>query len=101
MLALWACIRVAGVARAIEWARVTPRDRVLAEFAAIMLARQWPEDFNALRYWHSYGGAGRGGAISDWEFQVWIDWLIRDGELRRGQIAPRDVYTNELNPYAR
>lgn len=32
-------------------------------------------------------------------YQLWIDWLVKDGQLRPGQLVPSQVYTNELNPY--
>jgi hypothetical protein len=37
--------------------------------------------------------------MSDREFQVWIDWLVKDGELQPGVVTPPDLYTNELNPF--
>lgn len=91
---------VEGVARALEWTRQTPREQVIARFEEIIKVRGRPEDGAALAYWHSYGVAGKGGTISDREFQIWIDWMVKDGELTPGQISPRDLYTNDLNPYA-
>ena len=67
---------------------------------AIIGRRGRNEDASATKYWRSTGVAGQGGLIQDREFQVWIDWLVRDGELRPGQIKPADIYTNELNPFA-
>src|SRR5690242_12516257 len=45
-----------------------------------------------------YGVAGRGGLISDSDFQLWIDWMIEDGALEPGQLRARELYTNDLNP---
>jgi hypothetical protein len=39
--------------------------------------------------------------ISDREFQIWIDWLVKDGELQPHQVTPASIYTNELNPFAK
>ena len=47
----------------------------------------------------SYGVAGRGGLISDEDFQLWIDWMVKDGELAAGQLPARELYTNDLNPF--
>jgi ABC-type nitrate/sulfonate/bicarbonate transport system substrate-binding protein len=90
---------VEATARAIEWARSTPREQVVARMEAIINRRGRNEDVSATKYWRSTGVAGQGGLIQDREFQVWIDWLVKDGELAPNQIAPAQVYTNELNPF--
>jgi len=36
--------------------------------------------------------------LHDQDFQIWIDWLVRDGQLTPGQIAPAAVYTNRFQP---
>ncbi len=89
---------VTGVAKAIEWARTQPRATVIAEFEKILRARHRNEDDTQLRYWKSYGIAGKGGVIADREFQTWIDWLHGDGELTQ-QLKLADLFTNEFNPY--
>jgi len=90
---------VQATARAIEWARAQPRQDVVARFESIIARRGRPEDASSVKYWRSTGIAGQGGLISDREFDMWIDWLVKDGQLERGQIQPKDVYTNEFNPY--
>ncbi|WP_437338030.1 ABC transporter substrate-binding protein [Sorangium sp. So ce394] len=91
---------VEATAKAIAWTQTTPREEVLARFASILRKRNRNEDDSILKYWRSYGVAGKGGVLDDRDFQIWIDWLIRDGELRPGQVNARDLYTNDLNPYA-
>lgn len=90
---------VEATSRAIEWARTSPRDEVVARMTTVINRRGRAEDASATKYWRSTGIAGQGGLISDREFQVWVDWLVKDGGLPAGQLAPRDLYTNELNPY--
>ena len=90
---------VAATARAIEWARSTPREDVIARMRAIVARRGRNEDASALQYWRSGGVAGTGGLIADRELQIWIDWLIAAGELAPGQVSASELYTNELNPY--
>ncbi len=90
---------VEATARAIEWARSTAREEVIARLTSIIERRGRNEDASATRFWRSTGVAGQGGLIKDSEFQVWIDWLVKDGELSQGQLVPKDLYTNELNPY--
>ena len=89
---------VEGVGRAIEWSRTTPRDQVIARMTAIIGKRKRNENADAIKYWRSYGVAGDHGRLTDTDFQLWIDWMIRDGALRAGQLLPQALYTNELNP---
>jgi ABC-type nitrate/sulfonate/bicarbonate transport system substrate-binding protein len=91
---------VAATARAIEWAREQPRAEVQARMRAIIAARQRSEDDSLVRYWQSTGVSGQGGLIAEREFEVWIDWLVKDGQLAAGALRPADLYTNEFNPYA-
>ena len=89
-----------GIARAIEWTRTTPREQVIARFEKIMRNRGRNESPDALKYWKSTGVAGRGGVISDQEFATWITWLEEKGQIAKGKVRPRDLYTNQFNPYA-
>ncbi|GAA1006574.1 ABC transporter substrate-binding protein [Acrocarpospora pleiomorpha] len=89
-----------GVAKAIEWTREHSRDEVIAKFREIVAKRGRNEDSSAIGYWKSFGVSSKGGAIADREFQTWIDWLEREGELKPGQVKVGDVYTNQFNPYA-
>lgn len=90
---------VEGVAKAIEWQRTTPREEVIAKLEEIVKARKGNEPTENLKFWKSTGIAEEGGVITDKEFQVWIDWLVKNGELKEGQIKASDLYTNEFNPY--
>jgi len=87
--------------RAIEWARAQPREVVQARMRAIIEKRGRGEDPSLVQHWKSTGIAKPGGLIADNEFQVWIDWLVRDGALTPGQISLRDVFTNEFNAFAK
>ena len=91
---------VEGTAKAIEWARTTPPAEVRARFEKIIAERKRNENASAIKYWKSTGVAGPGGRITDGELQTWIDWLVKDGVLKPGQLKASDVYTNEFNPYA-
>ncbi|MGO4714111.1 ABC transporter substrate-binding protein [Bradyrhizobium sp. 2TAF24] len=91
---------VEGIARAIEWERTTPPSEVRARFEKIIAARKRNEDASAIKYWNSTGIADPGGVITDQQLQVWIDWLVKDGTLKAGQLKAADLYTNEFNPYA-
>lgn len=94
-------IFVEGVAKAIEWARTTPREEVITKFEEIVSAREGNETIDNLKFWKSTGIAEEGGQIAEKEFQIWIDWLVESGELKEGQVKLEDLYTNEYNPYAK
>jgi ABC-type nitrate/sulfonate/bicarbonate transport system substrate-binding protein len=91
----------AGVARAIEWERTTPRAQVIAEFTKIIEARKRPnEDTSTLKYWLSVGVPSKGGLISDRDFTRWQSWLNDTGSVK-GSFDASKLYTNEFNPYAK
>jgi ABC-type nitrate/sulfonate/bicarbonate transport system substrate-binding protein len=90
-------IFVQGVGKALDWSRDTPREQVLKRFYSIIERRKRNEDASVIKYWKSYGVAGRRGLIEPRDFQIWIDWMMRSGELRAGQLSIERVYTNELN----
>ncbi|SDM48396.1 ABC transporter substrate-binding protein [Polaromonas sp. JS666] len=90
---------VSALARSIEWARNTPVAEVRARFVKIIEARKRAESADSIQYWKSTGVAGTGGVIKDAELKIWIDWLVKDGLLKPGQVKPADLYTNAFNPY--
>ena len=90
---------VEATARAIEWAGTSPPEVVRARFDKIIAQRKRNDDNSTIKYWKSTGVAGQGGLIADKEFQVWIDWLVKDGALKPGQLRAADIYTNEFSPY--
>ena len=90
-----------GVAKAIEWARTTPVEEVIEKYKEIVRSREGNETTDNLKYYKGTGIAEEGGLITDEEFQVWIDWLVESGELKKGQINAQDLYSNEYNPYAK
>lgn len=90
----------AGVARAIEWERDTPRAQVIAEFTKIIQQRHRAnEDTSTLKYWLSVGVPSKGGVISDSDFTRWSSWLHDTGAVT-GPIDASKFYTNKFNPYA-
>lgn len=90
---------VEGTAEAIEWARKTPREEVIERFIKIIKERNRNEDTSTVQFWKSTGIAGEGGVIAEEELSVWIDWLVDDGQLKEGDLTPKDLFTNEFNPY--
>ena len=90
---------VEATARAIEWAQSSPREVVIARMQTIIERRGRNEDTSATKYWRSTGVAGKGGLIQERDIQIWIDWLVKAGELKPNQLIPSALYTNELNPF--
>ena len=91
---------VEATAQAIEWARSHPREEVIARETAIIEKRHRNEDASAIAFWQSTGIAFKGGVIQESEFQVWLDWLVKSGQLAPGQVLLKDIYTNQFNPFA-
>jgi ABC-type nitrate/sulfonate/bicarbonate transport system substrate-binding protein len=91
---------VAGVAKAIQWERDTPRAKVIAEFTKIIEARHRAnEDTSTLKYWLSVGVPAKGGLITDHDFTRWQSWLSDTGSVT-GPLDASKLYTNKFNPYA-
>ncbi len=91
---------VDGTSRAIEWARTTPRDQVIARMVAIIQKRGRGEDASTVGYWKTTGIDSTGGVIRERDFQIWIDWLVRAGELKPGELHAPSLFTNEFNPFS-
>lgn len=89
---------VTGVAKAIEWARTTPRDEVIARFTKIIQNRGRNENTETLKYWKSTG-VTKGGLIADNDYTLWTDWLKQSGFIKNDQIDLKKIYTNEFNPF--
>jgi ABC-type nitrate/sulfonate/bicarbonate transport system substrate-binding protein len=52
------------------------------------------------RYAGSWEYYEHGLVPGDAQVQWWIDLLVREGKLKKGQIQAKDAYTNAYNPYA-
>ena len=91
---------VTAVARALDWEKNTPREQVVLRFQDIITKRKRTEDTSVIKYWLSSGVAGHSGLLAAKDLQIWLDWMIKDGELSPGQLRIGDVFTNGLNPFA-
>jgi len=90
---------VEATARAVHWAQSHPREEVIARYEKIIRQRGRNENAEPLKYLKSTGIAGKGGVLAESEVQIWIDYMVRDGQIKEGAIKASDVYTNEFNPY--
>lgn len=89
----------AGTARAIEWARNTPREEVVARLSSIINKRGRNEDDRLVKFWKSTGIADKGGLVTEQQYQQWIDWMVREGQLTPGKIKAADLIDNSYNPF--
>ncbi|GII02644.1 ABC transporter substrate-binding protein [Planobispora takensis] len=90
---------VEAYSKAIEWTQTHSREEVIAEYKKIIAARGRNEDASTIEFWKSSGVANKGGVIDAKEFQTWVDWLEREGEIKPGQVKTEDLFTNEFNPF--
>jgi ABC-type nitrate/sulfonate/bicarbonate transport system substrate-binding protein len=90
---------VEATARAIEWARTQPRAVVVARFQDIIKKRGRDEDAGVVTFWKSTGLAERGGLLEDRSFSLYIDWFRDNGDAGVGELQPKDLYSNEFNPF--
>ena len=91
---------VDGVGKAIDWTKSTPHDEVIARYTRIIEARHRQESTSSLKYWRSTGVATQHGVIQDSDFTRWENWLVQTGAIRKGQLDPKKIYTNQYNPAA-
>ena len=84
-----------GVAKAIEWARTTPRETVIQRFTDIITKRHRNESTATLKYFKSIAIPAKG-EIKDEDFQRWNNWLKDTGILGK-DVQPSKYYTNEFN----
>ena len=92
---------VEATARALEWTRTQPRAVVIERLRRIITTRGRGEDPKLLDYWHPSAANLPGGVIAPQDFQIWIDWLVKDGALKPGQVSKPDLFTNEFNAYGK
>ncbi|MEI2298227.1 ABC transporter substrate-binding protein [Ensifer sp. MJa1] len=74
-------------ARALDYAREHP-DETKEIFAKALKVRG--ENPDIAQYFRGYG-VRAGGLAVDRDLQFWIDVLVREGKLKQGQLAPKDV----------
>lgn len=39
------------------------------------------------------------GLLQDSDIQFWLDWFLREGKIKEGELKASDIYTNAFNPY--
>ncbi|OUY06635.1 ABC transporter substrate-binding protein [Acinetobacter populi] len=90
---------VSGVGRALEWSRNNPPEVVRERLTHIIHKRGRNENDQLIQYWNSYGVIETGGYVTAQQFQPWIDFMVKNGELKANEITPEDIFSNEFNPF--
>jgi ABC-type nitrate/sulfonate/bicarbonate transport system substrate-binding protein len=88
---------VQATGAAIDWARTHPAEEVVARFERIIRERKRSENTESVHYWRSSGISTEHALIEERDYQLWIDWLVKAGQLKPGQLKARDIFTNEYN----
>jgi ABC-type nitrate/sulfonate/bicarbonate transport system substrate-binding protein len=74
-------------ARALDYAREHPEETKVILAKALQARGENPE---IAQYFRGYG-VRAGGLPVERDVQFWIDVLVREGKLKEGQLAPKDV----------
>ena len=91
---------VEGLAKAVEWEQQHSVDVVREKYGEYLKETGRAADVATYDTWQGNGIASPGGVLSDHDFDIWIDWLRRAGEINVGAFEVSDLYTNEFNPLA-
>jgi ABC-type nitrate/sulfonate/bicarbonate transport system substrate-binding protein len=86
---------VSAVGSAFAWLQSHTNEEAIARFTQIIKKRGRHEDLSVVEHWSGNGVSAPHGRLEDRDFQVWIDWLVRDKQIAPGQIRSSDIYTNE------
>ncbi|OUY06634.1 ABC transporter substrate-binding protein [Acinetobacter populi] len=90
---------VRGVAQALQWSREQPREVVQQRMRSIIAKRKRNENDALVQYWKSYGVVEANASITPSQYQPWIDFMVKQGELKLNEITPEDIFSNEFNPF--
>jgi ABC-type nitrate/sulfonate/bicarbonate transport system substrate-binding protein len=86
-----------GIAKAIQWLQATPREEVIATYKEIIAKRDRQETDEAVQYFVDGGIDSKGGLLKEEDYQRWYEWLIDSGELKKGDVNIKELYTNKFN----
>lgn len=92
---------VAGIAEAIEYEQTHSVDEVRKVYGRWLDEHGRGEEKEVYALWAGNGVATRGGVLDDKDFEIWLDWLDAEGEVDADSLDISEIFTNELNPYAK
>jgi ABC-type nitrate/sulfonate/bicarbonate transport system substrate-binding protein len=85
---------VTAVGQAFDWLQSHTNQEAIDRYVQIIKKRQRNEDTSVVEHWTGNGVSAPHGRLDDRDFQVWIDWLVRDGQIAPDQVRASDVFTN-------
>lgn len=91
---------IGGVTKAIQWEQQHSVDKVRTTYATYLKENGRAGDVAAYETWQGNGVATSGGVLRERDFDIWIDWLRRAGEIDVDAFEVGDLYTNGFNPLA-
>lgn len=92
---------VQAMAKAIEWSRQQPREKVIEVYSKYLTAGGRADQVPAIKLWDTQAVNNPGGVITADEFTRWIDWSVQKGRLKPDQVKAEALFTNAFNPYAK
>jgi ABC-type nitrate/sulfonate/bicarbonate transport system substrate-binding protein len=93
---------VEAIAEALNYVNATPVEDVRKVLEEVINTRGLTGDSTAsIPYWNGYGVANEGGVIDEADVQLWLDWAVKAGDVKEGELTAKDIFTNEFNPYAK
>lgn len=91
---------VAALAKTIEYTTTHSVEEVKKTTIDYLTKKGRGDQAKALELWRGTGIASKGGLIGDEDFDLWLDWLESEGEVKAAALKAGDIYTNKFNPYA-
>lgn len=92
---------VAGIAQAIEFEQTHSVEEVRKVYGDWLDEHGRGEEKEVYALWAGNGVATRGGVLDQEDFEIWLDWLDAEGEVDAESLDVSEIFTNELNPYAK
>lgn len=86
---------IAALIKTDQWIESNPEEAQTIVAKVLKERNQNPDIAN---YWRSSHLTDYG-IITDEKANFWLDWFIQLGKIKKDQIKPSDLYTNEYNPY--
>jgi ABC-type nitrate/sulfonate/bicarbonate transport system substrate-binding protein len=84
-----------ALVKADEWAQANPEEarKVVGE-----ILKKREQNPIVATYWRAPSLRNHGQLVDE-DVNFWLDWFVKDGKLKQGEIKAADIYTNEFNPY--
>jgi ABC-type nitrate/sulfonate/bicarbonate transport system substrate-binding protein len=89
-----------GIAKAIRYQQQHSLAKVRSVYSTWLKAHGRQSELPVVAAWKGNGLASPGGVLKSQDFELWFEWLAKDGQVDTDKLKVSDLYTNEFNPYA-